>query len=141
MPAPTGDTVIDNPLPIRAVGRASRLAGAVHDGSAQDVAVILAALSQQELVELSVTLAAMVPVEYSPGDLLAWNDSRYDPVKPKPVPVVITRRKPRKRLQPHGTHAAFNRHKAREEAPCVACLQGERDFQRERGRRRRAKAA
>src|SRR3954466_12538345 len=98
MTSPTGDTITDKPLPVRAVGRASRLAGAVHDGSAQDVAAILATLNQQELVELSVTLAAMGPIKYTRGALRAWNDSRYARVKTNPPPVVIPRRKPRKRL-------------------------------------------
>ena len=41
---------------------------------------------------------------------------------------------------PHGTHAAFNRHKGRGEVPCAECVVGERDYQRDRARKRRARA-
>ena len=41
---------------------------------------------------------------------------------------------------PHGTHAAFTRHRYHGEQPCEVCVVGERVYQRERARRRRAKA-
>lgn len=41
-------------------------------------------------------------------------------------------------LRPCGTHAAFNRHKARLEEPCTDCVQGERIYQADKARARRA---
>lgn len=130
-------------LPVRAVGRAARLAGAVHEGGPDDVAAVLCPLNRPELLELAVALAAMVPTDYSPGDLLAWNDRRYADVEAQfqsPLVLVESAKGNRRALQPHGTHAAFNRHRKRGESPCVGCWQGERDFQRERARRRRGVA-
>lgn len=43
-------------------------------------------------------------------------------------------------LAPHGTHAAFNRHKAHREHPCAECEQGERKYQSARHRRRYRRA-
>lgn len=43
----------------------------------------------------------------------------------------------RKRLKPHGTHAAFNRHRLRGDEPCDMCWMGERQYQRNRSRERR----
>lgn len=42
--------------------------------------------------------------------------------------------------QPCGTHAAFARHRAHGEQPCEPCVIGEREYQRARHVRRRAKA-
>src|SRR4051794_887728 len=70
----------DNALPAAAVGTAIRLIGAVHEHGPDDVAHILTDLNNQDLLALAVTLAAMVPDDYSPVELLAWNDSRYAPV-------------------------------------------------------------
>lgn len=41
-----------------------------------------------------------------------------------------------KPLLPHGTHAAFNRHKKRGETPCATCIAGERAYQQHRHLRR-----
>jgi hypothetical protein len=48
---------------------------------------------------------------------------------------------PPRELQPHGTHAAYARHKAQGTAPCPACTQGERAYQRARKRRDRLSTA
>lgn len=45
-----------------------------------------------------------------------------------------------KSLRPHGTHAAFNRHKNNGEEPCQECRVGERTYQRLRARRDREAA-
>ncbi len=42
------------------------------------------------------------------------------------------------RRQRHGDHSGFNAHKKRGEDPCDDCIEGERTFQRERSRARRA---
>lgn len=47
---------------------------------------------------------------------------------------------PRGELEPCGTHAAYNRHKARHEPLDDACIRGERAYQAARGRRVRAAA-
>lgn len=39
--------------------------------------------------------------------------------------------------QPHGTHAAFNRHRKRGDKPCRQCRDGERAYQAERHNQRR----
>lgn len=43
-------------------------------------------------------------------------------------------------VKPHGTHAAFNRHKSRNEEPCGKCWTAEREYQSARARLRRAQA-
>ena len=43
----------------------------------------------------------------------------------------------RTELAPHGTHAAFNRHRNAGEEPCQPCRDGEREYQRIRGQQRR----
>lgn len=40
-------------------------------------------------------------------------------------------------LRPHGTHAAFTRHRNNGETPCELCVEGERLYQRQRKRVRR----
>lgn len=131
----------DNALPAAAVGTAIRLVGAVHEQGPDDVADILTDLNSQDLLALAVTLAAMVPDDYSPVELLAWNDSRYAgtvtaPASSQPplFPVIAVTRQ----LKPHGTHAAFVLHRKHREEPCDACWHGEREYQRNRKRGNRA---
>src|SRR5438874_2361003 len=64
-------------LPPKTLRAAQLLTGAVHDEGPAEVAAILRPLAPQQLRALAVTLAAMVPVDYSPAELLAWNDSRH----------------------------------------------------------------
>lgn len=132
---------VDGCLPAAAVGAAVRLVGAVHEHGPDDVAATLRGLTRHDLTALAVTLAAMVPDDYSPVELLAWNDSRYAPVvtpvastQPPLFPAVLVTR----RLRPHGTHAAFVRHRNAGEEPCDACWHGERAYQRNRKRNNRA---
>lgn len=131
-------------LPAEAVATAVRLAGAVHDDGPDEVGAILRHLTPQQLRALAVTLAAMVPVEYTPVELLAWNDHRYARPAAAPAPdrqpplfpaVMVTRE-----LRPHGTHAAFVRHRTNKEEPCEACWHGEREYQRNRKRQVRSAA-
>src|SRR5438270_140440 len=131
----------DSCLPADAIATALRLIGAVHEEGPHEVAAVLHRLDRQDLVALAVTLAAMVPDDYTPVELLAWNDSRYTPVEP-PAPVtqpplfpavLVTRQ-----LKPHGTHAAFALHRKHSEEPCDACWHGEREYQRNRKRNNRA---
>lgn len=39
---------------------------------------------------------------------------------------------------PHGTHAAFERHRRAGEPPCLECVEGEREHRAEMYRRRKA---
>lgn len=88
---------------------------------------------------MAVALAAMVPDDRSAAELLAWCEpARLEAERRKRVDA---QRRAERALQPVkecGTHAAFNRHKSIGETPCAACVVGERTFQRERARRRRA---
>lgn len=130
VPGPCNSTAVihsvDNAkdLPSRSLYAAQLLIGAVRDGNADGVAHILNDLDRHQLTSLAVTLAALVPYDQSLRELLAWNDDLWD------------RRKPRRKCRPHGTHAAFARHKKRGEQPCDDCVQGERLFQHARGPRR-----
>lgn len=132
-------------LPPGAVQRAVLLVGAVHDEGPREVAMLLNPLTRADLNAVAVTLAAMVPADYTPAELLAWNDAQY--VRPEPsepagnqaplFPTMLVTR----RLKPHGTHAAFNRHKNAGEIPCPACQLGEREYQAARPDRRKLPAA
>lgn len=118
----------DGCLPARAVQRAQLLVGAVRDRDKDDVAAVLTRLPRRELYGLAVTLAAMLPVDSTPSELLAWNDSE--------VPIRLLT--PRPPLLPHGTHAAYNRHRNNGEQACPTCLAAESDYTRTRMRKTRA---
>lgn len=113
-------------LPELAVRRALLLIGAVRGNESGEVERMLTRLKPRDLYGLAVTLAAMVPDDQTPADLLAWND------KVEPLRAV------KAGLAPHGTHAAFNRHRNDGTEPCGRCWDAERTYQRDRGRRRRA---
>lgn len=66
----TGDELTD-----RMVAVASRLIGAVREFDTEEVAAALdeaQAIDSQGLAALVVTLAAMVPYDATPGELLSW---------------------------------------------------------------------
>lgn len=136
---------LDECLPAGALQRAVLLVGAVHDEGPREVAMLLNRLDRSELTALAVVLAALVPADYTPAELLAWNDHQYarpstrpgPDVQPPLFPVVAANGQ---LLKPHGTHAAFNRHKKRGEEVCEPCVFGERDYQRDRKRTTRAAA-
>jgi len=114
----------DNDLSTKTIGRAMQLAAAVRDYDALAVQNLLQ-VPATEIRAVAVTLAAMVNVDATPTELLAWNDE----------PALNAGRE--RGLQPHGTHAAFNRHKSAGESPCAPCVHAERTYQRIRSRRRR----
>lgn len=116
-------------LPVKAVERAQMLAGIVHgDGELREVEAILCPLDHVDLYAVCVALAAMVDVDKSVSELLSW----YQPTR--------RRHERNGRLAPHGTHAAFTRHKIRREEPCWDCVEAERAYQRNRKRPGRLKA-
>lgn len=117
-------------LPTRSLEQAQLLAGAVRDRDPEWVERILRPIDRDGLVALSVTLAAMVPTDQSPTQLLAWNDNDAATVHHSP-----------RMLQPHGTHSMYNRHRKNGEHACEACIVGERDYQLGRARSRRHLAA
>lgn len=119
-------------LPPIALSRAVLLAAAVHDEGPRQVAAIVRPLTRQDLAEVAVCLAAMVPVDQTPTQLLAWNDEP-DPA----IALAAGTVEDATGLEPCGTHAAFNRHKLRGEQPCDACVVGERRYQARRPPRRR----
>lgn len=63
-------------LPADLIAAAMRLVGAVRDEGPDEVAAVLADV---DLRGLCVTLAAMVPDNKTPSELLQWNDRRYGP--------------------------------------------------------------
>lgn len=111
----------------RLAAEAVRLVMMVRDDDPQVVGQHLASLSATRLAQLTIALAAMVPDDKPLSELLAWCESK-------------DQRGNVRQLMPHGTHAAFNRHKESGQEPCAECREGERTYQRERARRRRASA-
>ena len=111
----------------RLAAEAVQLVVMVRDEDPQVVGQHLADLDTTRLAQLTIALAAMVPDDKPLSELLAWCDSNHQ-------------RSNVRQLMPHGTHAAFNRHKDAGQEPCSECREGERTYQRERARRRRASA-
>lgn len=74
-PHPDGERLAEE-----AVRVAQRLACAIRDDGAYEVARITDPLSREQLVALAVALAAMVPLDRPVADLLAWVDG---PVLPE----------------------------------------------------------
>lgn len=111
-----------------AVADGLELVGLVREYGPDLIDDFLARRDRYQLEALVVALAAMVPDDRSVDELLAW-------IRPKPKEAPTTRRQ----LRPHGTHAAFMRHRAKHEEPCPACWTGERLYQRDAKRRQQAK--
>jgi len=94
-------------------------------------------LDTADLPALAVALAALVPDDRSISTLQHWyhrhrrltSTFSWRPVRPPRGPTD-------RPLQPCGTHAAHQRHKARCEIVCEACILGERDYQNARPRDR-----
>jgi hypothetical protein len=114
-----------------AVRRAPAIICAVRDLDADDIAGMLLPMPVDELHALIVVLAAAIDPETRLREQLAW----ISPDSPAEFIDTVNRVLGRR---PCGTHAAFNRHKAAGEEPCDRCWDGERTFQRLRGRNRRA---
>lgn len=137
------------PLPPGALQRAVLLVGAVHDEGPGEVAQLLTPLDVPDLYALAVTLAALVPVDATPRELLAWNDQRPtrrampDPsTQPALFPAVAISPATRssrtgQKLRPCGTRTAAERHLANGEELDPACEQARRDYYAEAGRTRR----
>lgn len=118
-----------NCLPEWAISHSQRLIGAVRDYDSTAVNALLM-LPEPDLKLLALTLAAMVPDDRSPAELLIWNDKIDD--------LIARRRGELAGLKPCGTRAAWMRHKANGEQPDPACEEANRAYQREAKRRQYA---
>jgi len=121
-PHPDGDRLAE-----AAVQRGQRLACAIRDDGAWEVARITDPLSRVELVALCVALAAMVPLDRSVADLLAWLDD---------APLPVGQRFPDLAWSPDSlrmAHAAWSRGERD-----MWAGEGERLYQRARHQRRKA---
>ena len=114
-------TVTERMVPI-----ACQLAGHVHAHDKTAIHHIIRRLTPHEAYALIVVLAAMIPQDQTPRELLAWTEHR--PTRPRLV-----------KLKPCGTHAAYWRHKNRGEPIDPHCLNAERDYQRVRKQHQRRK--
>jgi hypothetical protein len=109
---------------------AVELVDAVHR---QDPADTQSALDRADLTAVALVLAGMVDEDRSVRSLLRD--------LPRLVEAVDGPRRRRQRpLLPHGTHAAFERHRRAGEPPCTPCITAERGYQRSRPRVRAAAA-
>lgn len=118
--------------------------GVVRDQDGEGVGNFLRALSGAEREALPVILAAMVPDDKTPQELLAWVtwDENGDPL-PRDAEMVLYRPRRRKyerkvprQLQPCGTWAAAQRHRAHGEDMCEACKAAAREYYRSQNHRK-----
>lgn len=119
----------DTTITERMVPTACQLAGNVREGNRHAINELLRTLTPRERYALTIVLAAMIPTDQTPRQLLAWIDDQ----PPTPTPHITTRR-------PCGTHAAYARHKANGEPIDARCLHAERAYQRNRKRAQRRAA-
>lgn len=151
-------TVIDHPERVKAcqrgelaermVATACQLACLVRDSGRDEIGKFLATLGAGERDALLVVLAAMVPDDTAPGDLLSWITwDEYGRPLPSPshakgggVALPPRRRPGRAAVQPCGTYAAYSRHKDRGELIDGECTEAARAYWRDRERTKRAKA-
>lgn len=119
-------------LAARLVPVAADLVVRVHEEGRESIGELLGRLNDEERWALPVVLAAMVPPDRPVSELLAWVtwDEHGRPLPPPPPE--------EPGLRPHGTHAAYVRHRAKGERPCPACVRAERDYHRTRRARRPA---
>lgn len=105
----------------RMVPTACQLTGHVHAHDKKAIYEVIRRLTPEEAYALIIVLAAMIPQDQTPSELLAWTERL-------------------RTLRPCGTHAAYWRHKARGEQIDPRCRHAERAYQRDRKRERRRAA-
>ena len=107
----------------RLVPVAAAFVGVVRDEDRDGVGRFLAGLPQPERDALPVILAAMIPDDRSPADLLGWVtwDEFGRPLPPDAVLVLAERKPGPAQSQPCGTVSAYKRHYVNGEKPCGAC--------------------
>lgn len=124
----------------RLVPVAMELAGVVRDQDAAGIGEFLARLGEDEREALLVVLAAMVPVDQTPQELLAWVgwDWNGRPLPPGAQMVLWSPRSQNPRyaaarpVQPCGTIAAYQRHRNYGEEPCEDCKRAKGDYTAQR---------
>jgi hypothetical protein len=116
----------------------------VRDQDAEAIGAWLQALTGQERDVLPLVLAAMVDVERTPQELLAWVTFDEEGwALPGDAEMVLWAPRQRARhapVQPCGTWAAAQRHRKNREPPCEPCRDAEREYEalkRERKRQER----
>jgi hypothetical protein len=110
----------------RALDRALELVVIVRDYGRDEITTWLRRRSRLDLEGIAVALAALVPEDSTPRDLLAWMDEPprvREPYRPLPAEP-----RPPRELAPCGTRAAHERHKIRGEKPCDACNEAQRAY-------------
>ncbi len=134
----------------RLVPVAASFVGVVRDEDRDGVTAFLAARTQHERDALLVILAAMIPDDLSPADLLSWVtwDEHGRPLPPETV--FVLHEGGRKRgpapqppgeLAPCGTATAAKRHYANGEKPCEPCRVAANEAQAAKRQARQEKAA
>lgn len=116
---------------LRAVGHAGAVICAVHDVDHDEIAHIINPLTRDELIALTVVLAAAISPDARLTSALSW-------ASPTAAADLVKHQQTARMLQPCGTHAAFNRHRAAGQEPCDDCWAAERIYQTARNRKRRA---
>ena len=126
----------------RLVPVAAEFVGVVRDEDRDSVGRFLARLPRQERDALPVILAAMIPDDRTPADLLSWVTwDEFGRPLPADTVLMLAERKPGPALsQPCGTVSAYKRHYANGERPCEACREA-RNTARAAARQAREKAA
>lgn len=113
------------------VPKALELACLVHgDGDQAAIGRFLRKLTDEEFGALPVILAALVPVDQTPAELLSWV-TWDEPDEPLKVP---------RQLVPCGTYGAFRRHEQRGEPIDEPCRMAAREYWAQCNRNRRAAA-
>jgi hypothetical protein len=124
----------------RAVTDALELISLVRDLDPALVHERIGAMSRPWMEATCIALAAMVPVDQTPAELLAWCDPDLQRREADRRRRILRAAKATRNLRPHGTHAAYARHKTNGTVPCDLCVAAERTYQRDRKRRLRAAA-
>lgn len=115
-------------LALRTIPTACRLVCAVRD-SAEDVEATLAGLSPEEVTALAVVLAAMVPDDRTPTDLLGWI-----------VPRSTVRRSMWSEERLRWAHAAYERLRRTRQPISAEIRDGEREYNQRRKAAQKARA-
>jgi len=137
LPTPGETADMNGRLAAAMVPRAMQLAATVRDEDRASVAVHLEGLTPPELRALCVVLAAMVDIDATAGDLLAWVtwDEHGRPLRPGTELVMASPRLPRDtvlaEMPPCGSQGAVSRHYRLGEPLDPACREQDRQRQRD----------
>lgn len=122
----------------RLTKEALELVGIVREFGPDTLTEWLSQRGDNRLRALCMTLACLVPEDRSAAELLAWCDPKGLRDEQNRLARLRKAALPQP-LKECGTHAAFTRHKTNGEQPCELCVLGERLYQRERARLKRAR--